>query len=417
MRRRHAFTIVELLVATALIIFVMAILAEAFSAGLTTFRQLKAIGDMQERLRTAAIVFRRDLTSFSIEDPAGNPWRLSSLQLNNPQPGKPGQQPPATGYFRIWQDSSGTTNEGNETVAGGTIASYRSTKHVLQFTCKLNGPERENWHSAPVPAGLPLQSGAIDAQGPLAYQQPGLLVSPWYEVTYFLQESSDSGGNADTAGTTTLFSLHRREQVISVTPNPTNVTMTGAPSPASPYDVRAVSMDPSYTFNAPAVVTQPYRRFGMQALQNPPVATDPNLAGVPTTLNNTPWLNPPWAIANEVSAGTNDARAGDDILLTDVLSFDIKVAQITANPAPSPPTGIVFTDLAAASSSLNTTFVNQSVSVFDTWSTQGQYASWNTPNTATSLPLAIRVLAVKITLRVWDARTQQARELSIIQNM
>jgi type II secretory pathway pseudopilin PulG len=410
MRRRHAFTIVELLVATALIIFVMAILAEAFSAGLTTFRQLKAIGDMQERLRTAAVVFRRDLTSFCAEDPPGQPRRLSSFLLNNPQPGTAGQQPPATGYFRIWQDPSGTTNEGNETVAGGTIASFRSTKHTLQFTCKLNGPERENYHSAPVPAGLMLQSGAIDAQGPLAYQQAGLLVSPWYEVTYFLQESSDTGGNADAAGATTLFSLHRREQVISVTPNPTSVTMTGAPSPASPYDVRAVSMDPSYTFNAPADVTQPSRRFGMQA-------GAANQAGIPTTSAGTPWLNPPWAIANEVATGTNDARAGDDILLTDVLSFDIKVAQITQWPEPSPPTGLVFTDLAAPSASLNSTFVTQNVSVFDTWSTQGAYSNWNTPSTATSLPLAVRILAVKITLRVWDARTQQAREVSIIQNM
>ena len=63
MRQRRAFTLVEMLVAMALIIFIMAILSEAFVAGLETFRQLKAIGDMQEKLRSVATVLRRDLAA------------------------------------------------------------------------------------------------------------------------------------------------------------------------------------------------------------------------------------------------------------------------------------------------------------------------------------------------------------------
>ena len=40
-RRRPGFTLVELLVAMALILFIMVILTEAFSAGLETFRRIR----------------------------------------------------------------------------------------------------------------------------------------------------------------------------------------------------------------------------------------------------------------------------------------------------------------------------------------------------------------------------------------
>ena len=61
MRRRTAFTITELLVVMALIVFIMYILAEAFSAGSTAFRNLKDLSPMgrigTESEVSAAIVF------------------------------------------------------------------------------------------------------------------------------------------------------------------------------------------------------------------------------------------------------------------------------------------------------------------------------------------------------------------------
>jgi len=58
---RAGFTITELLVVMALIVFLMAVISESFSAGVAEFRKLKAIGDMAERLRATAVVLRRDL--------------------------------------------------------------------------------------------------------------------------------------------------------------------------------------------------------------------------------------------------------------------------------------------------------------------------------------------------------------------
>jgi prepilin-type N-terminal cleavage/methylation domain-containing protein len=59
-RARRGFTITELLVAMALITLIMSILSQAFVEGLESFRQLKGIGDLNERLRTAAIRLRTD---------------------------------------------------------------------------------------------------------------------------------------------------------------------------------------------------------------------------------------------------------------------------------------------------------------------------------------------------------------------
>src|SRR5262249_25133235 len=98
MRRRSGFTIVELLVAMALIVFIMAILAEAFSAGLGAFRRLKAIGDMNERLRMASTIIRRYLAADHFEGKK----RLSDRDfwVNGP---------PNEGFIRIWQGSQAQT--------------------------------------------------------------------------------------------------------------------------------------------------------------------------------------------------------------------------------------------------------------------------------------------------------------------
>ena len=104
---RPAFTIVELLVAMALIIFIMYILAEAFAAGTTSFRNLKAIGDMNERLRSASTVLRRYLQADHFEGRK----RLSDVDF-----WKDG--PPQEGCFRIIQ-SAAPNFEGSDLVTRG----------------------------------------------------------------------------------------------------------------------------------------------------------------------------------------------------------------------------------------------------------------------------------------------------------
>src|SRR5262249_25303957 len=101
MRRRRGFTLVELLVAMALTLFIMVILSEAFSAGLSSFRQLKAVSVMQERLRTAASILRRDLRANLFPQASGNPLTVSGLDLTSPT-----YQAPNVGFFRLWQQNT-----------------------------------------------------------------------------------------------------------------------------------------------------------------------------------------------------------------------------------------------------------------------------------------------------------------------
>jgi hypothetical protein len=436
MRRRQAFTLVELLVAMALIIFIMAILTEAFSAGLTTFRQLKAIGDMQERMRSVVILLRGDLQADHFADSnRNNAAKLSQIDLrptNSVGVVNSYAGPPSAGYFRIWQQWHGlqagqtlpdprtwnSTLEGNsagEGLAGGqgVLPSTRATHQWLAFTCKVPAytqdqtPRPEDIHSAQVPAGL-----GLDNQGPTPYQVPGVMNSQWYEVAYFLNATGQS------AGQTPLFALYRRERPIfpgNTPPGPLpgvnwanfpNVSIAPNPQPAGSTAVN----NPGGSTTS---VTDPRRRFGM----------DGSTAGLPFNFPNG------WILSGNYF--------GDDLLLSDVISFDIKVM---LQGAPPPPTGFgdnpAFVDLppasvntatgALGSSSQNATFasLNPPAVVFDTWSAYDVYSTsnpktggWNTPGTAYSLPLPVRILAIQVTLRVWDNRTQQARQTAIIQDL
>jgi prepilin-type N-terminal cleavage/methylation domain-containing protein len=107
-QRKSGFTLVELLVAMALTLFIMVILSQAFIAGAQTFADLKAIGDMNNRLRVASSTLRADLAAMWLTDGSTTP-QTQCLSGNRPD----AQNPlPATlptpaghrGFFRVWQD-------------------------------------------------------------------------------------------------------------------------------------------------------------------------------------------------------------------------------------------------------------------------------------------------------------------------
>jgi prepilin-type N-terminal cleavage/methylation domain-containing protein len=64
---RRGFTLIELLVAMATILLIMVILSEAFTTGLQAFRDLRGVGDLNERLRAASAQLRRDLLESHFE--------------------------------------------------------------------------------------------------------------------------------------------------------------------------------------------------------------------------------------------------------------------------------------------------------------------------------------------------------------
>jgi hypothetical protein len=159
------------------------------------------------------------------------------------------------------------------------------------------------------------------------------------------------------------------------------------------------SRDPAGTFhfNSPSDVTIPERRFG--------------------------GANSDY----KTNALTNNA----DLLINDVISFDVRLMVRTASGY-SGFEDLFTTGTFDAYSSDNSSF-NDAIEprVFDTWSKKVEnvgnynYSDWHrdSPNTAHRIPLygpdasPINVRAIQVIIRVWDVKTQQTRQVTLIQDL
>ena len=131
---RPAFTLVEMLVSSALIIFMMYVIASAFEKGLTSFRILRAQGEMQEKLRAAASAIRLDLTSPHF----GDGTTLGEQKLNDQT-----WQPQQKGYFRVSVPGAFANGTGDGADPDNPNAYYmgltaaQATEIYLQFTVNM----------------------------------------------------------------------------------------------------------------------------------------------------------------------------------------------------------------------------------------------------------------------------------------
>ena len=150
---RAGFTLVELMVAMALTLFVMVILTQAFVTSLDTFSAMKGIGDMQQNLRTAGNILRNDLVQCHLDGDRrlGDvvPSTGQSLLLT---------QPNQSGFLAILQETQvGSATYVNEGIDANGVPSYRATDHVLYMTVRARQPDRTA--SSPpfcrTPAGAP----------------------------------------------------------------------------------------------------------------------------------------------------------------------------------------------------------------------------------------------------------------------
>jgi hypothetical protein len=471
-----------MMVSMALVIFVMVILSYVFAAGLETFRGLKAIGDMEDRMRSVTTFLRRDLSA----DHFDGKRRLSDVNFF-------AQGPPREGFFRIWNGSAMTIDG----VDADGIPCFRATNHALHMAVKLRGNTRQDFFYSVVPAGVMPAPSPDDSR----YEDTTTAYNiQWADVVYFLR------ANGSTANGTPLFALYRRQQL--AVPNNVPLDYNSALTPPGPtqpvsmgtllYELSckpnpAGAAPPYYNmlyFNSASDLTVPCRRFGMSAITWGPIlptGTDPNSAGIPLGTGNTypmlgegaalsaPYnglgaLNPPTGVPWQ----DNPAYQGADLMITDVLSFEIKVAtpetiaraqsdfgtSVTVGSGPRVDAFIDLYDTYAlyqnsatppATPSIqpltnfysnNAMFYNPTPAytmppmntlpaVFDTWSSviddTYNYSSWSNsvpsgttgqPTNTCAMPLPnLRILAVQITIRVWDQKSQGARQYTFVQEM
>jgi prepilin-type N-terminal cleavage/methylation domain-containing protein len=415
MRRRQGFTLVELLVSLALIIFIMAILSEAFVTGIKTFRDLKALGDLNARLRTATNLLRDDLSA----DHFTGRKRLSDLNFWS-------QGPPRLGFVRLYQGSPLSTNPADPYFLEGTdvdgVESVRATNHAIHLTVKKRGNELKDFFTTKVPLNSPLlflgqpDSRYQDVLNPNTQILKGQLA----EVAWFLRP------NGAFAGNTPLFALYRR-QLLVVPDNRINWSTPPLIQANQASDYLEVSAQPRTIngqnilyVNNPTDLTVPQRRFGM----------DPNLDGGVFLLGPSPnYANYPILGQNDPKLPLSQDLASADLIMTDVLSFSVRVLLNGQNRFVD-----LTDDVVQAYSNNNPLFYDKNnrpklPAVFDTWTDlnddpAANYVSWAAPGNAKSIPLLqnannqqISIVALQITLRVWDVKTQQARQVTIIQDM
>jgi type II secretory pathway pseudopilin PulG len=473
--RRGGFTLVEMMVATALIIFIMYILASAFEKGLETFRMLKVAGNMQEQLRSASVTMRSDLTKPHFNDKGSSAEYLSDGPLD---PTQPTWTPPDKGYFRIDCGSGSVyaiVEEGMDpddpslprtrrlpTTANASTDLYPS----LQFTVRLPG-ERQDQFFTTSGAGASLSQW----NQPNYMAGASIFTSQWAEVSYFVQPTGT------TPGGTQHYALYRRvkllydDQATTANPQlpkiPPQVIAPGDPNFANFSFWRRPSGSASSTaeLNTPSKVTAAQRRFG----------TRPNQANglavyATTDTSMSPSMNV-YGSASEV--------AGTDLLLANVTDFELKaqwdvpkIAGTKFNQAiygpgaalTPTPGGVVDYPFDLIPSNKQNQFLRNR-HVFDTWSHDedttgpspeysygrpvdtlspgnrvfrngnvpghGRYdqrnpdlANWNAGHfnnnssfIAESMPLRVRITAVQIKIRIWDVKSQQSRQISIVQDL
>jgi prepilin-type N-terminal cleavage/methylation domain-containing protein len=207
--RRSGFTLVELLVSMALILFIMGILSQAFVTAVEVFRNLKGLGDLQENLRAGANQFRFDLSQDHFEGKR----RTSDPTFTS--------VPPREGFLRIYQ-GAGSTLEGND---GDNMPSYRATNHILHFASRLKGNQQQSFYTAQIGAAstalffskatffnLP-PPGADDAT---LNSQP-FYRSQWAEIAYYLVQTGTTEELYNPGGAgQPLYGLYR-VQFVAVT--------------------------------------------------------------------------------------------------------------------------------------------------------------------------------------------------------
>jgi prepilin-type N-terminal cleavage/methylation domain-containing protein len=439
-RARKGFTLVEMLVAVALTLFIMVLLSQAFAAGLEVFRQLKGIGDMEERLRTTSIILRQDLLS-----PHFEPGRT----LSDPQFWTVG--PPQSGFFRIFQ---GSQNTATAPVDGDGIPARVSTDHVLHFTVRRSGNTFPSYFVADVSydpwawgTPPPYSDWALGGSPAPAsrYQATGTYTSQWAEIAYFLRP------NGSNANGTPLYSLYRRQRLafagdntkINSTTTTPAANLVGSTSCLAYTDISctpdprvAFSAAPTTNiyFNSPEDLTVPQRRFNMDQDTTVTAGVMVSDGGIPHPVDQvvaSPANNYYTKLSDPIQPVAGSyyylyaPLAGSDVLLTDVISFDVQVYY------PGQPVANDFNDLPA--SAANPLFAGNTTPgsygwVFDTWTNNNDpvfmdYHStspttgWQSTGNNFSAPNQIVIQAIRITIRVWDKKTQQTRQVTVIQDM
>ena len=393
-QRRGGFTLVELLVACALTVLIMAVLATAFSTGMTTFSHLKSTVGLSEQLRSAETILRRDLEAVHLQDGDGQTIRVSDPRLANSAWTGTG----AKGYFEVLQ---ATAPGGTPFVLEGTedgVPSFRATDHALFFTSKLSAASAQETFAGDVPPRDATTGDDVSLQSLTDFTPTGsnAFVGAWSEVGVFLVPTSVFTTDDGTPGTRLpLYNLIRKSRVLATaatsarqTPSPN--TQAGIQTFRDNYPDACISTRIAGTTGALSYIfmndadTLKFRvnRLGYVATNASPgpteVAVMPNIPP--------PGVNPIYPFSS-IKNQTSSSKDGTDVLVTNVVSMHVRVMDGTGKFKDK------MTDLVPAYT-------------FPASAAEGYRLD-------TAAPVGVQMRAVQIKLRVYDTKNHLTRQMTM----
>ena len=423
---KNAFTLVELMVAMALIILMLSIMSQAFVIATGVMQGLKEVADMQEKIRPAITLLQRDLGANHFE---------GSKKLSDPEFWDNG--PPKEGYFMLWQDKANDVAEG--TINNVTFSqSAALANHMLAFTVKLPGKSPNDFFDSSLGAsfgniffngaGTPL--GMTDSNIRRFESNANLIHSDWAEVAYFLGPHNAGAtpvadGNTDGKNnppSLPYFNLYRQQKLVLPSFNISGVTLPVATAAIK----EEISCETSTgTFNKPSDLTVPWKRMGNRTLNHLGNRVGPLFSE---------FVNP-------------SSKVNTDIIATNVISFDVKLLTDLRYDYEDLTTILSQGSYSAYPPVSNYAIANgnAAIRVFDTWTTdQGNAANsipkydfgfWNnitgkwqpSGNTAGNNSLipvwnvtnntGLNIKAVQISLRIWDQKSNTAKMFVVVQKL
>lgn len=415
---RQGFTLVELLVSMALILFIMSIISAVFVDSSESFRLFRGRMELSEKLRVITQTLRMDLRANHF----GDGRKLSDNDFWD-------QGPPQIGYFRIEQKNPGFAVQSSDST-DQIITALPTDGHALLFSSFLYGGDNRGYFSTALPSTL----GNSSTPGTFKFcsqnflksadsrfeEGEGEFKSPDAEIAWFLGAgATDVIVLNDEPGTpsVTLNRLYRRRWLLLPTP------------PSSPFVLNAseaneLAQDKTKAILSHVPGTNPVT---FNFIDTP----EKQSIDVPQRRILGNYMSP----ANFRQAGWNSSLAGneDSLIADNVLSFTVEVWNPLTNK---------FGTLKDYYDSLTTLPLAQRFSyttinshrVYDTWSSRdlspasNNYSRWNDSNDlSNSVPVPIKpasgnnsaalpvIQAIRVTIRLYDWRTKSTAQATVIE--
>jgi prepilin-type N-terminal cleavage/methylation domain-containing protein len=381
---RSGFSLTELLVASSIALIVMAAIANLFGVFSRAMSQSQSTIDLSARMRSAAWQLRKDLSGVTCEVV---PWLSPEADA---------------GYFEVIEGPR------RDSMAGDGSANLEAdTDDILLFTTRS------------------LDGSFVGRHGNETIE------SPYAEIAWFCKEAADQ----PVVGTT-LYDLHRRQFLVTAYVGTTAFigNMITGTLPNIDYDLSLRQEGTRLVPNSLGDLTKRENRF------NRPPNFPPNF---PFAFRVDGQARPPSNATFE-----NTPRDWEDVVLTNVIAFDVRVfdpqarAQTTATTTllPGDPgygggnAGYgAFIDLGSGQGGVLAGPPSQksqlSLPTYDTWSThyesngidddrqggpdQGADGIDNPQTYETSPPYPVRLDGIEVRIRCYDPTAKQVRQITV----